>query len=58
MARPRLYEDAATTQTAFKLSETDLVALRYLAALANQSPSEWIRTAVRERIEREKNGAV
>jgi len=58
MARPRLTPDAVLTQTAFRLSEIDLEALRLAAKKVSLSPSEWIRFAVSEKLERDNNGAV
>jgi hypothetical protein len=53
-----LTPDAVLTQTAFRLSEIDLEALRLAAKKVSLSPSEWIRFAVSEKLERDNNGAV
>ena len=58
MARPRLEPEAALTQTTFRLSETDLQKVREMAVFEDRSPSQWIRRAVKEKIEREQNGTI
>ena len=57
MARPRL-EDGALTQTTFRLTETDLSRIREAAQRDERSPSNWIRVAIKEKLEREQNGTV
>lgn len=57
MARPRL-EDEALTQTTFRLTETDLSRIREAAKIDERSPSNWIRVAVKEKLERENNGTI
>jgi predicted transcriptional regulator len=56
MARPRIEPEAALTQTTFRLSESDLQKVREIAALEDRSPSQWIRRAVKEKIEEKQNG--
>jgi len=46
------------TQTTFRLSQRDLERVREMAALDKKSPSQWIRRAVKEKIEREENGTI
>jgi hypothetical protein len=56
MARPRLNQSAETTQTAFKIPQTDLIAINKSAKRAKQTQSQWIRLAIAEKLEREQNG--
>jgi len=58
MARPRIEPEAALTQTTFRLSQRELERVREMAALDERSPSQWIRRAVKEKIEREENGTI
>jgi len=58
MARPRLMPDAVLTQTAFRLSESDLEALRLAAKRASLSASGWVRLAISEKLERDENAEV
>ncbi len=56
MARPRIQADAPLAQTAFRISEKDLEAIRSAANRNGQSQGEWIREAIRQHLERNENG--
>ena len=58
MARPRLVADAVLAQTAFRLTSTDLEAVRFAAKSNSQSASAWVRLAILEKLERDENGKV
>ena len=55
MARPRIIP-GKSVQASFSLSESDYELVRAEAALAGRSVSEWVRLAVLDKLEREKNG--
>lgn len=54
MARPRIEQVLASTT--FRLSKQDLHNVRVAAEKDLRSPSQWIRIAVKEKLEREQNG--
>jgi predicted transcriptional regulator len=56
MARPRIEPENVLTATTFRLSNRDLEAIRVAAERDERSPSQWIRKAVKEKLEREQNG--
>jgi predicted transcriptional regulator len=55
MSRPRIEPEAVLTQTTFRLSERDLERVREMAAREDRSPSQWIRRAIKETLERKEN---